>query len=255
MGGDAPHGTRRLPVAAVGNRTTFGRSSANPPIFPVIRKILPPNVSATVATPDMWEEAVADEKETFIAKAVLKRQREFRAGRCCAHHALVRLGSRDAPILVGERRQSLWPTGYVGSITHTDGYSAAAVALQTDCSALGINVEDNLPLQPRVFDRIVTPGEKERHRAILDEPSIPLGKILFSAKESSYKAFYPVHGVFLGFQEAELTVDIAAGTFSAEIRQREQAIHRCYTDRFAYDGQYVYTAVVDPPPPAHGDAQ
>jgi len=41
-------------------------------------------------------------------------------------------------------------------------------------------------------------------------------RLLFSAKESVYKAWYPVARRFLGFEEAEIEVD-PAGTFQARI--------------------------------------
>jgi len=41
-------------------------------------------------------------------------------------------------------------------------------------------------------------------------------RLLFSAKESVYKAWYPLTRRWLGFEDARLTVD-PAGTFQAEL--------------------------------------
>ena len=41
-------------------------------------------------------------------------------------------------------------------------------------------------------------------------------RLLFSAKESIYKAWYPLTGRWLGFEEARLMVD-PAGTFAAKL--------------------------------------
>ena len=47
-------------------------------------------------------------------------------------------------------------------------------------------------------------------------PSTHWGRLLFSAKESIYKAWYPLTGRWLGFEDARLTID-PAGTFAAKL--------------------------------------
>jgi 4'-phosphopantetheinyl transferase EntD len=124
----------------------------------------------------------------------------------------------------------------VGSITHCAGYRAAAVARADRVRAIGIDAEPDKPLPDGVLDRISLPGE----RAMLYD--LALGGLaaagprwdllLFSAKESVYKAWFPLTGRWLGFEDAELTIyptaghptagdptagDPAAGTFAARI--------------------------------------
>ncbi|MET8067607.1 4'-phosphopantetheinyl transferase superfamily protein, partial [Micromonospora sp. NPDC005313] len=48
------------------------------------------------------------------------------------------------------------------------------------------------------------------------DPATHWDRLLFSAKESVYKAWYPLTGRWLGFEEAELTFD-RAGRFAARI--------------------------------------
>jgi 4'-phosphopantetheinyl transferase EntD len=42
-------------------------------------------------------------------------------------------------------------------------------------------------------------------------------RLLFSAKESVYKAWFPLAGRWLGFEEAVITIDPAAGVFTARL--------------------------------------
>ena len=67
------------------------------------------------------------EEEAVVAKAVDKRRREFAVVRSCARRAMEKLGVPPQPVLPGERGAPGWPAGLVGSMTHCDGYGAAAL--------------------------------------------------------------------------------------------------------------------------------
>jgi 4'-phosphopantetheinyl transferase EntD len=47
---------------------------------------------------------------------------------------------------------------------------------------------------------------------------VPWDTLLFSAKESVYKAWYPLTGKWLGFPDARVTIDAANGAFEARLR-------------------------------------
>jgi 4'-phosphopantetheinyl transferase EntD len=47
----------------------------------------------------------------------------------------------------------------VGSITHCDGYRAAAVALATEVAAIGIDAEPHDPLPAGILDRVTLPAD------------------------------------------------------------------------------------------------
>lgn len=76
----------------------------------------------------------------------MRRQREFATARSCARTALARLGVPPVPVLASPRGAPRWPAGVVGSITHCDGYRAAAVAYTRDVVSLGIDAEPDEPL-------------------------------------------------------------------------------------------------------------
>jgi enterobactin synthetase component D / holo-[acyl-carrier protein] synthase len=103
----------------------------------------------------------------------------------------------------------------VGSITHCAGYRAAAVARRAD---LGVDAEPDEPLPDGVLDQVSRPEE----RAWLAGPAAaaPGGpcwdRLLFCVKEAVYKAWFPLTGQWLGFEDA--AVQLAAdGTFRAQL--------------------------------------
>jgi 4'-phosphopantetheinyl transferase EntD len=147
------------------------------------------------------------EEAEAVARAVDKRRAEYAAGRACARAALASLGNAPGPIpRESERGAPVWPAGFVGSITHTEGYRAAAVARAGDILTLGIDAEPHGPLPDGILDAILaTPAERaalETHTG--RSPHVRWDRLLFSAKETVYKAWYPFHRRMLGFQEAEL---------------------------------------------------
>jgi len=151
-------------------------------------------------------------EEDLIAAAVPGRRREFVTARRCARQALGALGHPPAPIRTGPSREPLWPAGVVGSITHCAGYRAAAVAHRTGLAGLGLDAEPNTPLPDGVLKSIARPEEQDR---LVGAPGISWGKVLFSAKEAVYKAWFPLTGRWLGFEDASLT--FGPGTFRAAI--------------------------------------
>ncbi|MFF3616980.1 4'-phosphopantetheinyl transferase [Streptomyces sp. NPDC002580] len=180
------------------------------------------------------------------------RRREFANGRYCAHRALHRLGTPAVAIPAGDRGAPQWPDQVVGSITHCPGYTAAVVARRTRISALGIDAEPHLPLPEDVLEFVARPEEHARVRRLLAErPGVQWDRLLFSAKESVYKTWFPVTGRFLGFHEAGIRIDPEAGTFSAQIPASGgtgPGLPEELTGRWRVSGDLVVTAIAVPAP-------
>jgi 4'-phosphopantetheinyl transferase EntD len=158
------------------------------------------------------------DEQAAVAKAVPKRQREFADVRACARGALARLGFPPVPLVPGHRGAPAWPAGVVGSMTHCDGYRAAAVARTADAAGVGIDAEPDQPLPEGVLGVVSLPAERERLGALAAaRPEVCWGRLLFSAKESVFKAWYPLTRQELDFSEAEIVIDAEAGTFSARL--------------------------------------
>jgi 4'-phosphopantetheinyl transferase EntD len=184
----------------------------------VIEKIVPGAVSSAEAFADPPDATLFPEEAAIVAKAVEKRRREFTTGRSCARSALGRLGMAPAPILPGERGAPQWPLGIVGSITHCPGYGAAAVARTRDVITIGLDAEPNDVLPDGVLNAVSIACERARLSDLTAAvPGICWDRLLFSAKESVYKAWFPLTRRWLSFEEADVTIDAAAGTFDARL--------------------------------------
>ena len=183
----------------------------------MIEQLLPAGVATVEAFEDAPGETVFPGEEDLVANAVEVRRREFVTARRCAREALAKLGHAPVPIRSGPKREPQWPVGLVGSITHTVGFRAAAVAPQSVFASIGIDTEQNGRLPDGVEESITLPGEPEMLVALKRAfPATHWGRLLFSAKESIYKAWYPLTGRWLGFEDARLTID-PAGTFVAKL--------------------------------------
>jgi 4'-phosphopantetheinyl transferase EntD len=184
----------------------------------VIETILPNAVTAVEARTDLADIILFPAEEAIIERAVEKRRREFMTARGCAREAFAKLGLPPTAIINGARGEPCWPSGIVGSITHCDGYRACAVARSADIATIGIDAEPHSALPDGVLSDIAGPQElswlSERTH---DAPHVHWDRLLFSAKESVYKAWFPIAKRWLGFEDAVVTVDIAAETFAARL--------------------------------------
>lgn len=216
-----------------------------------MRDLLPAVVAVSVAAPADWSgELLPAERAALGERAVLRRRRDFTAGRVCARRALATLGLTGTPVPAGADRAPVWPPGVVGAITHTQDYCAAAAARAADVRAVGIDAERYRPLSPGVRRKVCRPDE-EADLARLPS-GMPWPTVLFSAKETVYKVWHPLVGTWLGFADARVTLDPQAGTFHAEIEPARLAAApvadppSCVTGRFAVDDDLVRTAAVLP---------
>jgi 4'-phosphopantetheinyl transferase EntD len=182
----------------------------------MLAELLPADV-VTVETigedPDAY---LLPAEEHMVARAVHKRRREVTNARSCARRALAGLGRPTGPILRGDKGQPLWPDGVVGSITHTTDYYAAAVAEATRVRSVGVDAEVHGELPEGVLHHIAYGPELTRLAALGTAGGIWWDRLLFSAKESVYKAWFPLTGRWLGFEDADVTV-CPDGTFHARI--------------------------------------
>ncbi|MER7054298.1 MULTISPECIES: 4'-phosphopantetheinyl transferase superfamily protein [unclassified Streptomyces] len=180
----------------------------------MIEELLPDTVVTVEAhgQDDAGHLPLYPEEEALVARAVAKRRREFAAVRSCARRAMEKFGVPAQPVLTGERGAPRWPDGLTGSMTHCDGYCAAALVRVTDLASLGIDAEPDAPLPDGILPGVALPVEAERLRRLADErPGINWDRLLFSAKESVYKAWFPLTGLWLDFTEAAIEFSVDPG--------------------------------------------
>lgn len=183
----------------------------------MLEEICPACVAVEATRGEIDVELFAEE-EAAVARAVEKRRREFVTGRACARRALARLGLPPEPIPPGAKGAPRWPAGIVGSITHCDGYRACAVAHAADLATLGVDAEPDEPLPDGVLASVALPEERKRLRDLAGEaPEVQWDRLLFCMKEAVYKAWFPLTGRWLGFEDAAIEVDPGSGSFSVQL--------------------------------------
>jgi 4'-phosphopantetheinyl transferase EntD len=214
----------------------------------MIERILP----SQVASVEQWVDikgSLFPAEELLVMRAVPKRIAEFTGGRTCAREALGLLGFLAAPILIGTAREPIWPQGVVGSITHCQGYCAAAVARTTDLPSVGIDAEPNEPLPSDVQKLVLFDEEIASAHSLSAASEICWDKLLFSAKESFFKAWYPLTRRWLDLKDAIVHPEFSSETFAVELR----AAHRAtspegsefqFIGRFACNNGLILTTVV-----------
>jgi 4'-phosphopantetheinyl transferase EntD len=177
----------------------------------LIGEVLPPDAVAVEAWDDNLPAILYPEERAQLGNAVESRLREFATARTLARQALGRLGLAPGPIRRGSAGEPLWPLGVVGSITHCAGFRAAAVALRSQMRTLGIDAEIDDPLPAEVAGSILVAEEIAWIENASDKRH--LDRVVFSAKESVYKAWFPLTHQWLDFSQVAVMLDVASGAF------------------------------------------
>jgi 4'-phosphopantetheinyl transferase EntD len=217
----------------------------------LIEAILPSCVASAETRRLCGDHPLHWDESRLVDHAGEKRRREFAAGRKCARNAMAALGVTLAALPGGAHGEPLWPAGLVGSLTHCEGYCACAVARAGEIVAIGIDAEPNLPLPPGVeLASIASPSECQGVAALQRAHSeVRWDKLLFSAKESVYKAWSGLSGErWLDFDHAAVTFDAPSRTFVAEVLVSTSAGTghplSAIAGSWASDGHVLVTAAV-----------
>lgn len=186
----------------------------------MIESLFPRGVGTSEAFGDPDDARILPAEESLVSQAVEKRRREFTTARHCGRQALGKLGIAPVPIMRGERGMPLWPDQVVGSLTHCDGYRAAVVAYAMQIRSVGIDAEPHAPLPEGVLSHTSLPEEREVLAG--RDGDLHWDRLLFCAKEATYKAWFPVTRRWLGFEDAHITFTrdpdgATAGTFESTI--------------------------------------
>jgi len=177
-----------------------------------------------------------------------KRRAEFSLGRYCAHRALSKFELESVPILrTAETREPYWPASVRGSITHSEGFAAAAVGMTKDVSGIGIDLES----LSRVVDfnirrHVCVDKEQEFMESLTAEQASRYLRIIFSAKESIFKCFFPISQTYLSFQDAAIIIDEKKFEFSFVLSKACSGITSAgfqHSGRFSIKDDLLLTSV------------
>ncbi|MEI9884227.1 4'-phosphopantetheinyl transferase family protein [Atlantibacter hermannii] len=153
-----------------------------------------------------------------LARAVISRKAEHLAGRIAAVHALRHADGPAIPPGIGAHREPCWPSGFAGSITHA-GQLALAVAKPAGESfaSLGIDYQPLLSENDaqKLADGVLFDNEPAR-LAASPMPFATALSVVFSAKESLFKALFPAVQDWFGFHCARV-IDLCDGRITLEL--------------------------------------
>lgn len=145
-----------------------------------------------------------------IAKAAAVRRNTFSSGRRCARAVMAEAGLPACALPRLDDGSVQWPEGLMGSLSHTNDWAVAAIAVSSMCEArsLGIDLESIKPLEEGVIRLIATTAEQQELSSVQSPEWHAMA--LFSLKESIYKCLARDFGKFIEFHDVEI-YDLAGG--------------------------------------------
>ena len=146
------------------------------------------------------------EENYFSQLSSVSRKEHYRSGRICAGEVLSKLGTLGQPVLRDpQTREPLWPEGISGAITHSGKWAAAAAGKTSDVSGIGIDLEDlERQVDSRISRHVCIPEEQKWLQECGEDFLEQNLKIIFSAKEAIFKAFFPYTRTYLHFHDARI---------------------------------------------------
>ena len=149
------------------------------------------------------------EENYFSQLSSVSRKEHYRSGRICAGEVLSKLGTLGQPVLRDpQTREPLWPEGISGAITHSGKWAAAAAGKTSDVLGIGIDLEDlERQVDSRISRHVCIPEEQKWLQECGEEYLEQNLKIIFSAKESIFKAFFPYTRTYLHFHDARILME------------------------------------------------
>ncbi len=154
--------------------------------------------------------ALCGVERSYVMSFSATRRREFAAGRFAARTALDLLGCPHVALPIGDGRAPVWPSGNVGSITHSAGVALAAVAYMGPEASLDIDIERCSALDDFLAKLIYANGDDR-----ICDPTL-----LFSMKESAFKCVYSLHRRIIDFAEVAVRIDSGSGCFEVHPTSR-----------------------------------
>jgi 4'-phosphopantetheinyl transferase EntD len=205
----------------------------------LLASLFPPDVVTLAATAaDEDESLLTADEAAWLAPMVPARRREFAAGRNAARRALTRLGV--APTGIGRRledRDPIWPPGVIGSISHSHGAAAVAVARAGALASLGLDIERSAPLGDELVREVCRDEELAQLRHLPPPAPADWPMLLFCIKEAAYKAWFPLTREPLEFHHMQVLLQPESRRFTARVR------HAAFAG-LALEGRYGWSEAI-----------
>lgn len=187
--------------------------------------------------------------DVSLTNAAKGRKEEFVAARACAIKAFKEFGLEVSNIKKDESRKPIWPKGFMGSLSHTKNIAMASIYKEGYCQSVGIDCE--IMIKDDKFEKIksyITRKEDiDFFHTIASNKLMLAHTLMFSAKESLYKAINPLCNEFFGFQEAYLSgINFEDETFEIVLNtdiENVKPFETVYFGRFIATKSYIITSI------------
>ena len=156
-----------------------------------------------------------------LARAVDKRKAEFLAGRYCCKKALASIGVTDFEVVVGENRAPQWPAGVKGAISHNSHHAMVALTCLPNILGIGIDIESVMSTKTMNDIKGVILRETEHDLLYVPQArAVVVSSLIFSFKESFFKAAYPSTGYYFDFDAINIDkIDYESKRFYLTVKQ------------------------------------
>lgn len=144
-----------------------------------------------------------------------RRKHESDTVRALAKRMLARRGVTVTEIPKHAEGFPIWPDGWVGSLSHSSGWCAAAVGRASVVRGVGVDVENPIRMKSPMWAHILSANERRGMEALGVEEAAVRATAVFGAKEALFKTLSPLGLTVPGFLQVEIEWN-GAGRFHAK---------------------------------------
>ncbi|CDL79645.1 4'-phosphopantetheinyl transferase family protein [Xenorhabdus cabanillasii] len=182
-------------------------------------------VMLTYFAPNFYQDNLFDKYgvtyPTRLHNAVTKRRAEYLAARYCTRRILKAMGYPEFQVETAKDRSPVWPEKIYGSISHSTNCAIVFAASGDKYQLIGIDIEKEI--KQDTIDSVSASIINEAEAELLSKcplSFIQAFTLVFSIKESLFKALYPHVKRFFDFHAAEIMeIDCIHRTITIKLLQ------------------------------------
>lgn len=185
-----------------------------------------------------------EEERSLITKATLKRRNEFSTGRYGIRCLLKSYGINYFPIKCDQKGMPIFPSGIIGSISHSDKKCLMATSTNIDYKSIGIDIEEYSKLDLSLCRYFLHKSEIEFVDSQVAAYQKIMAAIFFSVKEAFYKMQYSITKSYLGFLDVQVS-NIEVGSLEFRLLCDIGIDTGKVKAYYKFDEDHVYTIVLN----------
>lgn len=189
-----------------------------------LEKFLPENCIGQIGYINELQDALSQLELPVAEFKSEKRLREFIAGRNIAKKLIKKLTFSDSLIRRDSSFLPAWPAGITGSISHKGAICGAIISNECNIISLGLDIERYESIQEEIW-RTYTDEEEIEKNALSNIDTPWLANIIFSCKESAFKAFYQSGLAAVKIPDISIALSFGVGRVNASAHfQKSKAL-------------------------------